>query len=239
MNFLCFRVVTKVCILQVCKVDLFGLTAEEKEIAGIVKNVSEAKSTKSFDIFHILAQFITESCLLDLVMPLKDALLKTHSYKIIRKAVECLRQVVLGLADNNFIETNKMLTFLYGVVSESIPDLLPTAKPKQLTEKEVEIQARQKPDCFIVAPEPKNRMGIKARAKTSSNTNAHVMVEFGLRLYHILLKRDRISAPEFKPYLDPIVSILSDCLKSQHVKVNYDCYNRSNCDDMTENEIAK
>ncbi|XP_012255555.2 small subunit processome component 20 homolog [Athalia rosae] len=206
-------------ILSVCKVDLFGLTAEEKEIAGVVKNVSEAKVTKSFDIFHILAQYITESCLLDLVMPLKDALLKTHSYKIIRKAVECLRRVVLGLADNSFIEIDKMLMFLYGVVSESIPDLLPTAQAKKMTPKEVEIRARQKPDCFIVAPEPKNRMGVKAKAKTSINTNAHVMVEFGLRLYHILLKRDRISAPEFKSYLDPVVSILSDCLKSQHVKL--------------------
>ncbi|XP_046606050.1 small subunit processome component 20 homolog [Neodiprion virginianus] len=206
-------------ILSVCKVDLFGLTGEEKEIAGIVKNVSEAKSTKSFDIFHILAQFITESCLLDLVMPLKNALIKTHSYKIIRKVVECLRQVVLGLADNTFIEINKMLTFLYGVISESIPDLLLATKPKQVTEREAEIKARQKPDCLIIAPEPKNRMGVKAQAKTSSNANAHIMVEFGLRLYHILLKRDRISAPELKSYLDPVVSILSDCLKSQHVKL--------------------
>lgn len=47
-------------ILSVCKIDLFGPSAEEKEIAGIVKNVSEAKSTKSFDIFHILGEFIDE-----------------------------------------------------------------------------------------------------------------------------------------------------------------------------------
>ncbi|OXU31234.1 hypothetical protein TSAR_014768 [Trichomalopsis sarcophagae] len=47
-------------ILSVCKIDLFGPTAEEKEIAGIVKNVSEARSTKSYDIFHILGEFINE-----------------------------------------------------------------------------------------------------------------------------------------------------------------------------------
>jgi U3 small nucleolar RNA-associated protein 20 len=47
-------------ILSVCKIDLFGPSAEEKEIAGIVRNVSEAKSTKSFDIFHILGEFIDE-----------------------------------------------------------------------------------------------------------------------------------------------------------------------------------
>lgn len=47
-------------ILSVCKIDLFGPSAEEKEVAGIVKSVSEAKSTKSYDIFHILGEFIDE-----------------------------------------------------------------------------------------------------------------------------------------------------------------------------------
>ena len=47
-------------LLHVCKIDLFGPSAEEKEIAGILRKVSEAKSTKSFDIFHILGEFIDE-----------------------------------------------------------------------------------------------------------------------------------------------------------------------------------
>ncbi|XP_012286717.1 small subunit processome component 20 homolog [Orussus abietinus] len=206
-------------LLSVCKVDLFGLTAEEKEVAGIVKNVSEAKSTKSYDIFHILAQFISESCLLDLTLPLKEVLTKTHSYKTVRKAVECLRQIVLGLADNTFIPTERMLIFLYGVVSESIPDLGPE-KSEPISEQEARIKARQNPDCFIIPKEPKSRMGVKQTAKTSRNTNAHVMVEFGLRLCHIFLKRERVSNQEFRPYLDPFVEVLSECLKAQHVKLS-------------------
>ncbi|XP_015598459.1 small subunit processome component 20 homolog [Cephus cinctus] len=207
-------------ILSVCKVDLFGLTAEEKEIAGIVKNVSEAKSTKSFDIFNILGKYITESCLVDLIVPLRDVLVKTHSFKVVRKIVECLRHIVLGLADNTFIPVDKMLIFLYGIVSESIPHLLPTKKNNPLSEKEAQLQTKKKPDCFIIQAEPKSRMGIKAAAKISINTNAHVMIEFGLKLFHVLLKRDRISNAEFKPYIDPFVPVLSDCLKSQHVKLS-------------------
>lgn len=202
-----------------CKVDLFGLTAEEKEVIGIVKNVSEAKSTKSFDTFHILAQYITESCLVDLILPLKEVLMRTHSHKTVYKVVECFRNVVLGLADNTFIPLEQMLMFLYGIVSEGIPDLLPDKKDKQLTEKEVEALARQKPDSFIIPPEPKNRMGIKAASRTSKNTNAHVIMEFGLKLFHILLKRDKVSGAQFKPFIDPFVPLISDCLKSQHVKV--------------------
>lgn len=207
-------------LFQVCKVDLFGPTGEEKEVLGIVKTVAEAKSTKSFDIFHILAQYITESCLVDLILPLKEVLVKTHSHKTLQKVVECLRNVVLGLADNTFIPLEQMLIFLYGIVSESIPELMPEKKDKQLTPKEAEVMARQKPDCFLIPPEPKNKMGVKVASKTSKNTNIHVLIEFGLKLLHILLKRDKISGAEFESFLDPFVPLISDCLKSQHVKVS-------------------
>lgn len=202
-----------------CKVDLFGLTAEEKEIIGITKNVSEAKSTKSFDIFHILAEFITESCLLDLILPLKEALMKTHSHKTIHKVMECLRNVTLGLADNTYIPMEQMLVFLYGVISESIPDLMPEKESKKITEEEKRVLVRQKPDCFIIPSEPKSRTGVKAAAKTTRNANVHVMVEFGLKFYHILLKREKVTDAEYKSYLEPFVPLLSDCLNSQYVKV--------------------
>ncbi|KYN12679.1 Small subunit processome component 20 like protein [Trachymyrmex cornetzi] len=209
-------------ILSVCKVDLFGLTAEEKEIAGIIKNVSEAKSTKSFDIFHILAEFITESCLLDLILPLKEVLIKTHSHKMIHKIVECLRNVTLGLADNAYIPLEQMLIFLYGIISESIPGLVPEKENKKLAEDERRIETKtlmQRSNYFLIPLEPKNRMGIKVTAKTTKHANVHVMIEFGLKLYHILLKRDKVSGMEYKRYLEPFVSVLSNCLKSHHIKL--------------------
>lgn len=186
---------------------------------SIVRNVSEAKSNKSYDIFHILAEFITESCLLDLILPLKQVLVKTHSHKTIHKVVECLRNVTLGLADNIYIPVEQMLIFLYGVISESIPDLLPEKESKQPTEDETRALKRLKQDCFIIPPEPKNRMGVKAAARTTKNVNVHVMVEFGLKLYHILLKREKVTSAEYKAYLEPFVPLLSKCLKSQYIKV--------------------
>ncbi|KAJ8667479.1 hypothetical protein QAD02_009142 [Eretmocerus hayati] len=209
-------------ILSMCKIDLFGPSADEKEIAGIVNKVSEAKSTKSFDVFHILGESIDEGLLIDVVIPLKDVLSRTRSHKTVRKVTESLRQFGLGLADNSFIQIKEMLTFLYGVSSESIPQLMPENKKKKAEEEEkkkIEAQ-RQKPDCFIIMPPPKNKMGIKAFAKTSKDTNAYVMVEFSLRLFHILLKRDKVNDVELKSTLDPFVPTLSDCLKSQHVKLS-------------------
>ncbi|XP_012535697.1 small subunit processome component 20 homolog [Monomorium pharaonis] len=209
-------------ILSVCKVDLFGLTAEEKEVAGIVKNVSEAKSTKSFDIFHILAEFITDSCLLDLILPLKEILMKTHSHKTIHKIVECFRNITLGLADNAYIPLEQMLIFLFGIISESIPGLMPEKESKTLAEEERRGETKasiRQSNYFLIPSEPKNRMGIKATAKTTKHANVHVIIEFGLKLYHIFLKRDKVSGTEYKHYLEPFTSVLSDCLKSQHVKL--------------------
>ncbi|XP_043287121.1 small subunit processome component 20 homolog [Venturia canescens] len=206
-------------ILSVCKIDLFGPTGEEKEIAAIVKNVSEAKSTKSYDIFAIIGQFVTESCLLDVILPLREILAETRSHRTVRKAVECLRHFVLGLADNSFIAVDRILVFLYGIVSQSIPELLPPRKAP-ITEKESEALTRQKPDCYLIAPEPKTRMGVKTVAKMSSDTNAHVMMEFALKLFHILLKRDRVAGSAFKSYIDPFVPVLGDCLDSKRVKLS-------------------
>lgn len=168
--------------------------------------------------------------LINVVMPLKEVLSRTHSHKTVRKVTESLRQVGLGLADNKYIEIEKMLNFLYGVASESIPQLMPENKKKQEVEeqKKKAEAAKQKQDCYLIQPAPKTKMGIKAVAKTSKNTNAHVMIEFSLRLFHILLKRDKVNDPDLKSVMDLFVPILSDCLKSQHVKVNSVIFCNSN-----------
>lgn len=207
-------------ILSVCRIDIFGQTAEEKEVAAIIKSVSEAKSTKSFDIFNILAEFIDASCLIDLLLPVKEVLVKTNSHKTMDKVHRCLKQIALGLSVNKFVQSEQMLMFLYGVVSESIPYLLPEIKPRIEKEKKV----LPKPDCYIIPPVPKNRMGEKTAAKTSKNTNVHALVEFGLRLFELLLNKghkefNSIAKEEFKPQLDPFVTILYECLRSKHVKV--------------------
>lgn len=65
--------------------------------------------------------------------------------------------------------------------------------------------------------EPKQRPTIQN--KLCARTNAHIFVEFGLTLYQFLLKREKVKGPEYRQHLDPLVKILADCLKSEHVKV--------------------
>lgn len=185
----------------------------------IISKVSEAKASKSFDTYHILGQYVTEKCLMDLILPIKEILSTSHTFKIVNKAQECLRHVALGLIENNFISAGALLKFSFGIASESIPELLTIDKPA-LTDKEREKLGREKPDCFIIAKEPVYRSGYRtSNVKCSNKTNAHIMIEFGLRLCLLLLKREKIRDNEFKPFLDPFVPIFKNCLVSKNVKV--------------------
>jgi U3 small nucleolar RNA-associated protein 20 len=203
-------------VLQLCQADLFGSLSEEKEVAKIAVKTSEAKSTKSFDTFQILAQYITDKCLMDLIVPIKNVLQASHSYKTVHKAQECLRHVALGLADNKFVQTRSLLIFAYGTASESIPELAAPEKP-QLSEKEREKLKRERVDCFIIPKAP----GVRAsNVRASAKTNAHLLVEFGLRLCLVLLKRDKVKDEEYEPFLDPFVAVFRNCLTSKHVKLS-------------------
>ncbi|PSN56059.1 hypothetical protein C0J52_11812, partial [Blattella germanica] len=192
--------------IDLCKKDLFGAVAEEKEVNQITGKLFEAKAMKSYDTFHILAQFITENCFVDLLLPIKEC-------------TECLRQINAGLLDNTFVPIESVLIFMYGVASESIPDLVTSMKKEEITPAQKELLARERPDTFIIPAAPRNRFGANVTAKTSSKTNAHILVEFGLQLFHSLLKRESVQKPDFRTYLDPMVPILCECLTAQHVKL--------------------
>jgi U3 small nucleolar RNA-associated protein 20 len=168
------------------------------------------KSHFSHALLHNFFIYLLAS-VISVVIPLKDVLMRTHSHKSVRKVVESLRRLSLGLADNKYIEINQLLTFLYGISSESIPQLMPEDKKEKETTRDKKPESIiKKPDCFIIPSAPKTKMGIKTLAKTSKNTNAHVMIEFSLKLFHILLKRDKVSNPDLKPLLNPFVPVLSN-----------------------------
>nr|CAI5867716.1 unnamed protein product [Callosobruchus analis] len=206
-------------VLNLCTADLFGVLSEEKEVAKIAVKVSEARHTKTYDTLQTLAQFISASCFLDLIFPIKKVLERTHSFKTVSRAQESLRFIALGLVDNSFVSVESVLKFAYGVASESIPQLLP--KPiKPPTAKEIQRKKIEKEDCFIIPKIPDNRKAYREQnVKTASDTNAHVLVEFGLRLCVLLLKRDKVRDGNYKKFMDPFVKIVRNCLKSKQVKL--------------------
>lgn len=200
-----------------CTADLFGILSEEKEVAKIAIKTSEARHTKTYDTLQILAHYVTESCLLDLVLPLKQVLESSHSFKTVHKTEQALRFIALGLVDNPFVTTDALLKFAYGIASKSIPQLLPKESKSEV---DAEKARREKEDCFIIPKIAGNRTAFRQQnVKTSLKTNAHLLVEFGIQLCYVMLKRDKLKDGDYSGYLDPFVNVFRSCLKSKHVKV--------------------
>jgi U3 small nucleolar RNA-associated protein 20 len=82
-----------------------------------------------------------------------------------------------------------------------------------------ENQSFRPPSCLLLPAEPK-RGGEKPRL--SKKTNIHVLVEFGLHLLCLCLKRGRLVATEelHCRLVDLFIALLSDSLYSKHIRVS-------------------
>lgn len=194
-------------ILSVCLEDIFGQTSEEKEVKKIAGHTPEAKpSNCSFQSLNIAAVNISESCMLDLLVPLKNYLVKSQSKKVVTKVQSCCQTIAAGLVQNKNLSLESLLSFIYGTASESIPDLLPVPAKATLTKSEKEKQSRMRTSCLILPEQPRGRTGAVAKpAVTNVRANAHVMIEFGLSMLQIILKRNKIMKINYAPFINPIV----------------------------------
>ncbi|XP_061106872.1 small subunit processome component 20 homolog isoform X1 [Conger conger] len=204
-------------LLQIFNNELFGSVAEEKEVKGIISKVMEARSSKSMDSYELLAQFSGKEHVTQLILPLKEILETTASLKVARRVHAVLRRIVSGLLLNKSMNNQSILLLSHGLVSESLPLL--TQKNKEKASVKPPPDPRLAPaSCLLLPPTPK-RGGNKA--PVSRRTNMHILVDTGLRLLHMSLKRSKVNSSEafVLEMLDPFVSLLLDCLSSMHVKV--------------------
>ncbi|KAM4748821.1 small subunit processome component 20 homolog [Rhinophrynus dorsalis] len=204
-------------LVQIFNHELFGDIAEEKEVKGIVSKVMEARSSKSYDSYELLAQFVGKDQVVKLIVPLKEVLEKTTSLKLARKVHEALRRIVFGLIANTDMTAESILLLSYGLISENLP--LITEKEKNKSSEMLLPDPRLQPkSCLLIQP-ALPRGGPKAAV--SSKTNMHVLVDTGLRLLHMSMKKSKVNSSEERvlEMLDPFVQILIGCLQSMDVKV--------------------
>ncbi|XP_017027421.1 small subunit processome component 20 homolog [Drosophila kikkawai] len=208
-------------LLEVALNDIFGDVSAEKEVEKIVAHTPEAKpSAKSYLTLNIASRHIRDNCLLDLLLPFKEHLARSHSRKVTQKIQECFAKIVGGLVENTHIARESLLIFIYGTMSESISDLLPGTQKRQLTDKEQALMKRSRPDCLILQPAPGRRSVVTGNKQVKSNAqaNAHILIEFGLELLHFVLKRKKLTDLDYQPFLHPLLPLLRDSLSSNHAR---------------------
>ncbi|XP_017285401.1 small subunit processome component 20 homolog isoform X2 [Kryptolebias marmoratus] len=203
-------------LIDIFNNELFGAVAEEKEVKGIVSKLMEARHSKSMDSYELLARFCSKESISKLILPLKEVLESSAKLKVCNRVAAVLRRLILGLLVNSGMTSRDILLLSHGLVSESLPLLTKSGREKPPAPPPD--PRLPPPSCLLLPPTPK-RGGQKA--PVSSRTNMHILVDAGLKLLHLSLKKSKVnsSEPSALEMLDPFVLLLLECLDSMHVKV--------------------
>ncbi|KAM4569832.1 small subunit processome component 20 homolog [Odontesthes bonariensis] len=204
-------------LIDIFNNELFGAVAEEKEVKGIVSKLMEARHSKSMDSYELLARFCSKESITKLILPLKEILETSSSLKVCNRVAAVLRRLILGLLVNSGMTSKDILLLSHGLVSQSLP-LLTKRDREKASVKPPPDPRLPPPSCLLLPPTPK-RGGRKA--PVSSRTNMHILVDAGLKLLHLSLKKSKVTSSEASALemLDPFVLLLLECLDSMHVKV--------------------
>ena len=204
-------------VVEVCLDEMFGAISEEKDVAKITGKLMEARGTKSYDTLQLLARFVSNGCLMDLVRPIADKCATFSTFKNLTKVRESFRNVVLGLLANTKLDALHALTFIYGVITDKIR--LGKAGVKEKNDVEERMRLKEKESIYMIARPPK-RQG-EVVAKTSKSASQHIIHEFGLNLLNFLLKRSSLvgTDSEHCSRLEPLLPLLMNFLSSSHVTI--------------------
>uniref|UniRef100_A0A915PNY0 Uncharacterized protein n=1 Tax=Setaria digitata TaxID=48799 RepID=A0A915PNY0_9BILA len=205
-------------IIDVCNMDLFDDTAEEKAISGITKDVPEAKAQRTYETYRLLGRYISSRCF-NIVLGVLNKIVESAPHaKTMRKVSRLLRQYSLGISTNEGVEPKVVLVFVYQILKEQTIEILKETKSSNEADAQ-ETKERKRPEsCLILEKEP-TRIGTVV--KVSIRSKVHVFVEFGLsELYSVLKKKvfDVESKVDIS-LLDPFVVIILGCLELKYDQI--------------------
>ncbi|KAK4290563.1 hypothetical protein Pmani_036542 [Petrolisthes manimaculis] len=202
-------------MIDICKQDILGLQAEEKQVKQITIKIKEARKDKGYEILCFTAEFISTGCLKEIVLPLKVILAGTQDKTVVNKMIRCLKEVARGLDRNKCIPITQKSIFIYGILNEKLTVLT----TDNTISENICIDKTVSGDSFLLAPEPKRT---KLNPKTTFKTSAHTMMEFALDLLCSLMRQERYSAKEEEhlKLLDPFVPVVGNFIDSDHPEVS-------------------
>ena len=91
-------------VVATCLEEVFGAVAEEKEVGKITGKLLEARGTKSYDTLQLVASFVSNNKLMEVVRPVADKCAALSTFKSLVKVRECFRHLVLGLLANTGLD---------------------------------------------------------------------------------------------------------------------------------------
>uniref|UniRef100_A0A158R5P3 DRIM domain-containing protein n=1 Tax=Syphacia muris TaxID=451379 RepID=A0A158R5P3_9BILA len=202
-------------IVEVCKMELFGDVAEEKEVGGIIRNVPEAKGHKTFETYTLLGHFISAKTIGLPVLALKEILKTQPNAEAVKNVSQLLKNYASGVSTNIGIDALAKTAFAYHMINDHVGDIT-SVKSQDVAETR---SGFREPSCLLLDKEP-GRVGV-VTSKTSLKSRNFVFVEFGLQILGAYLKsRKSLTAnDEDIAQLDPFVLVIQKCLELKYEKI--------------------
>jgi len=119
-----------------------------------------------------------------------------------------------GLGQNKSMPVELLMTVAHGFTSDGYEGIISNAKSQSESQEPTTLR----PKSCLLLPEAPGRSGFKP--KTTAATNKNIMIDFGLQILQMCLRREKIRGnnPEHLGMLDPFVPILSKCLDARYLK---------------------
>ncbi|KAG0232192.1 U3 snoRNP protein [Actinomortierella wolfii] len=195
-------------IVEVLMNDIFGETGIEKETEEITGKMKEAKSNLSFHSFELLAGVIEFKHMGLIMVPIKEVLSETEVVKVVRKVDEVLRRLATGLNNNPRFDTQDVLIFCHGLISQN----LALSRSKEEVKKE---RSRQEINFTVNLKRP------GAVTMDCFPANAHRFVAFGLNIFRAALNRNKFDVRDAQQLrmLDPFVQVVGNGTFSKYPDV--------------------
>jgi U3 small nucleolar RNA-associated protein 20 len=214
LNWLLVRVVESICptdldvvletMVNICIDDIFGFTAEEKEVAELKSKFKEIKKSKSQDTLEILAGAINFESLVGLLIPIKEVMMVTTDSKSVNILRETFRRISIGINSNKSAAVDELFPFIRELLTENLSLSRVSSESKKLSKIESNFMVQMK--------RPTGKEPLKILA-----SNAYLFIDFGLSIFLTFLKKEdgKISLS----LLDPFVDIMGSLIYSVHDSV--------------------
>eukprot|EP01135_Chromosphaera_perkinsii_P004611 Nk52_evm4s292 gene=Nk52_evmTU4s292 len=197
-------------LLDVLVNDIFGVVAEEKEVAAIAAKMKESKVKTGFDSIEMVAKLVSFTSYPKILQKIKLLAETSSNHKQVRKLEEFNRRFVLGVSGNTTVKIDRLLLLSHSLIKENLDEL--KEKKKDETE-EPAIAYEGVINTYRIEPEPGR---IKAKP-LQAKLNSSIMIELGLAMLLNGLKSGslNIKNKDSIALLDPFARVLRDCLLSK------------------------
>lgn len=207
-------------VMPVVIEDIFGTSAEEKEVAALQKAMQERQGlSKGFSIVEILAKQVPFADLERLLLlPIREIMLEASSLKVGAKIDQLLQKVAQGLSKNAQLDSHACLDFGGKLIKEQMLLQMPPKEDSReiLAEKSTSQPWEQNYLVQVKRPDLDGSLNKRETMLKHFKANSFRLVQFGLHVINQYLSHCNFKSLDNFADWERLVNPLGELLYSDH-----------------------